>query len=83
MEWSWGMSEYTECSNFQSSHRFNKIQQKNPWKIVQICGWKKHPKKSQQVNESTGQRAYEAISRKFEDSKTRYFEDAIGAILHF
>ena len=30
MEWSWGMSEYTECSNFQSSHRFNKIQQKNP-----------------------------------------------------
>ena len=56
MEWSWGMSEYTECSNFQSSHRFNKIQQKNLWKFVQICGWKKHPKKSQRVNESTGQR---------------------------
>ena len=38
---------------------------------------------SHQVNESTGQRAYEAISRKFEDSKTWYFEDEIGAILHF
>ena len=56
MEWSWGMSEYTECSNFQSSHRFNKIQQKNPCKFVQICGRKKHPNKSQRVNKSTGQR---------------------------
>ena len=46
MEWSWGMSEYSEyseCSDFQNSHRFNKIQQKDYlWKFVLICGRKKH-----------------------------------------
>ena len=56
MEWSWGMSEYTECSNFQSSHRFNKIQQKIRDNLCKFVAEKKHPKKSQRVNKSTGQR---------------------------
>ena len=42
---------------------------------------------SLQVNESTSQQVNEPMGRYFdrniEDSKTRYFEDAIGAILHF
>ena len=28
---------------FPKLTQINKIQQKNPWKIVQICGWKKTP----------------------------------------
>gem|GEM_PF-1553872 len=53
MEWSWGMSEYSECSNFQSSHRFNKIQQDSTKKSVQICAnlWmKKTPIKSIKIH---------------------------------
>ena len=36
-------SERSEYSDFQSSHRFNEIQQKfDLWKFVLICGRKKH-----------------------------------------
>jgi len=53
MEWSWGMSEYTECSNFQSSHRFNKIQQKIRDNLCKFVAEKNTLIK---VNGSTGQR---------------------------
>ena len=82
-------SEITEIeqllNNRNKNHNIMTMLKGISWfgEVNKSTGQRGYKSTSHQVNESTGQRAYEAISRKFEDSKTRYFEDEIGAILHF